>query len=192
MLGAIWSWLWRMPVSTIMAIVGRVLAPILPFFVQKNGYLPKWLWWFQTPDNPCDGDSGHLERWGTETDFIHTYLRRTAWFLRNVCYGFDINVLGFSVDTTSQMCSTEGNTEASDCNGISGSVKYVCYEYDTVKAFQYYYVKHYTIFGKYSACIRMNIGWKLWNFYNPDKGYAQYVGVYLNPWKKFRKVETKE
>lgn len=178
-----------MPVSALMAIVGRLLAPVLPFFVQKDGYLPKWLWWFQTPDNPCDGDKGHLERWGTDTDFWHTYLRRTAWFLRNVCYGFDIDVLGFTVDTSKQSCKISGNTEASDNNGISGTAKYLCYENDKPKAFQFYFIKHYTIFGKWKACIRLNIGWKLWGFYGPTKEYAQYVGIYFNPWKKLQKIK---
>ena len=39
------------PLSLFMAVLGRVLAPVLPFFVQDDGYLPRWLWWFQTPDN---------------------------------------------------------------------------------------------------------------------------------------------
>lgn len=188
MIKVIFGWLWRMPVSALMAIVGRLLAPVLPFFVQKDGYLPKWLWWFQTPDNPCDGDKGHLERWGTETDFWHTYLRRTAWFLRNVCYGFDIDVLGFVVNTDKQACKISGNTEASDNNGISGTAKYLCYEMGKPKAFQFYYIRHYTILGKWKACVRLNIGWKLWGFYSPTKGYAQYVGIYFNPWKKLQKI----
>lgn len=87
------KWLLLTPVSLVMAVVGRVLAPVLPFFVQDDGYLPRWLWWFQTPDNPCDGDKGHWERW-PDTSAWGTYKRRVAWFLRNVAYGFDIGVLG--------------------------------------------------------------------------------------------------
>ena len=56
-------WIIRIPPDFLMAIVGRIVAPVLPFFVQADGYLPRWLWWFQTPDNTCDGDAGHLERW---------------------------------------------------------------------------------------------------------------------------------
>lgn len=87
------KWVCLIPVSLVMAIVGRVLAPVLPFFVRADGYLPRWLWWFQTPDNPCDGDKGHWERW-PDTSAWGTYKRRVAWFLRNVAYGFDIGVLG--------------------------------------------------------------------------------------------------
>ena len=38
------KWLALMPASFIMAIVGRLLAPILPFFVDKETHrLPNWL-----------------------------------------------------------------------------------------------------------------------------------------------------
>lgn len=43
------KWLAFMPASFIMAIVGRLLAPILPFFVDKETHrLPNWLSWFAT------------------------------------------------------------------------------------------------------------------------------------------------
>lgn len=62
------KWLALMPASFIMAIVGRLLAPILPFFVDKETHrLPNWLSWFATDDNDADGDQGHWERWpGTD------------------------------------------------------------------------------------------------------------------------------
>lgn len=62
------KWLALMPASFIMAIVGRLLAPILPFFVDKETHrLPRWLSWFATDDNDADGDAGHWERWpGTD------------------------------------------------------------------------------------------------------------------------------
>ena len=49
--------------SVIMAVVGRLVAPILPFFCDEQGYLPDWLSWFATDDNSMDGDAGHWERW---------------------------------------------------------------------------------------------------------------------------------
>ena len=57
------KWLALMPASFIMAIVGRLLAPVLPFFVDKETHrLPKWLDWFATDDNDADGDEGHWQR----------------------------------------------------------------------------------------------------------------------------------
>ena len=53
------KWLALMPASFIMAIIGRLLAPILPFFVDKETHrLPRWLSWFATDDNDADGDAG--------------------------------------------------------------------------------------------------------------------------------------
>jgi len=37
-------------------LISYPLAPIVVLFASKEGWLPKWLWWFQTPDNPVDGD----------------------------------------------------------------------------------------------------------------------------------------
>ena len=55
------KWALLIAPSLFMAVVGRLLAPVLPFFVQEDGYLPSWLSWFQTPDNPADGDeAGHV------------------------------------------------------------------------------------------------------------------------------------
>ena len=43
------KWLALMPASFFMAIIGRLLAPILPFFVDKETHrLPRWLSWFAT------------------------------------------------------------------------------------------------------------------------------------------------
>lgn len=73
--------------SFLMEIVGKVGAPILAFFVCSDGWLPHWLWWFQTPDNSCDGDEGHRARWSRD-GWFWTWARRTAWLFRNTAYGF--------------------------------------------------------------------------------------------------------
>lgn len=53
------KWLALMPASFFMAIVGRLLAPILPSFATEDNRLPDWLSWFATDDNDLDGDAGH-------------------------------------------------------------------------------------------------------------------------------------
>lgn len=174
------KWLALMPASFIMAIVGRLLAPILPFFVDKKTHrLPNWLSWFATDDNDADGDQGHWERW-PGTDPWSTYKRRVAWLLRNVCYGFDILVCGVPVHTTDEWEVT-GNEDASDTNGVSGTCRRRCRRDGKLIAFQLYYIKHYRLFGR-PCCVRLNLGWKLWG--SRDK-CAQYVGIYLNPVKGF-------
>lgn len=166
--------------SIVMAIVGRIFAPILPFFVQDDGYLPRWLWWFQTPDNPCDGDSGHWKRWPSTTA-LGTYCRRVAWFLRNVCYGFDIDMLGVEVLTT-DLLLVEGNENAGDQTGISGTCKRWLYRDDKLIAWQVYVVKHYRALG-FHACVRVNLGWKLWG---AKEGVKQFT-AYFHPAKGFER-----
>ena len=172
------KWILLMPLSLLMAIVGRILAPILPFFVQDDGYLPNWLWWFQTPDNPCDGDRGHWKR-HPGTDKWSTYKRRVAWFMRNVAYGFDESVCGVHMLETDRLVE-EGNKEAGDKTGISGVCNRWLYRGDKLIAFHYYKVRHYTLLGR-PVCVRVSLGWKLWNPECFDKQYT----AYWNPIKGF-------
>lgn len=161
---AYFKWALLVPVSLLMAIVGRLAAPVLPFFVQADGYLPRSLWWFQTPDNTADGDAGHWERW-PGTGKWATYKRRLAWFLRNVCYGFDIFILGCHWEEKDTL-RVEGNPAASDLNGVSGLCRRWLYHEEKLTAWQIYYIHHYTL-GRWTACVRANFGWKLWGAREP-------------------------
>lgn len=172
------KWLLFMPISFIMLIVGLVLAPVLPFFVDEETHrLPDWLSWFRTPDNDADGDAGHWERW-PGTGKWQTYCRRVAWLWRNTCYGFDIQVLGVRVYSTDEW-HVEGDENAGDRTGISGYCTRHVYRNGKHIAFQWYYVKHYTLLGR-PCCVRINVGWKLWGGRNE---VDQYVGIYFNPVK---------
>lgn len=170
------KWLALMPASFFMAIVGRLLSPFLPFFATEDNRLPDWLSWFATDDNDLDGDAGHWERW-PGTDPWSTYKRRVAWLLRNVCYGFDIDVLGVRVFPTDEW-HVSGNPDASDTNGISGTCIRHCYRDGKHTAWHLYVVKHYELLGQ-PCCVRISLGWKLWG--SRDKT-AQYT-VYVNPVK---------
>lgn len=177
MLTCVLRWLIRIPLDLIMAIVGRLVAPILPFFVQENGFLPRWLWWFQTPDNPCDGDAGHLKRWPKSGPFW-TYMRRLAWFLRNVSYGFGIDVLGTRVLATDTWL-IEGDERASDTNGLSGTCFKRVYRGVELRVFHWYFIRHYRLLGR-SCCVRISLGWKLFENYSPGMKHVTY---YFHPCK---------
>lgn len=71
-------WLSFLPASLAFDIFGRLLTPLVVLFADKDGWLPSWLWWWQTPDNSIDGDAGHLARWGTSTAPLAAYVRRVA------------------------------------------------------------------------------------------------------------------
>ena len=172
------KWLALMPASFFMSVVGRLFAPVLPLFADKDGWLPKWLWWFQTPDNPIDGDAGHRERWPSNTAF-GTYTRRVAWLLRNVCYGFDSTVTGVK-QMPGDVLIEKGNTQASDTNGISGSCWRELRRDGKLIAFHWYYILHYEWLG-HTPCVRISLGWKLWNPAVTDKQYTNY----FNPVKRW-------
>jgi hypothetical protein len=46
-------WLFLALLGVLFTALAMLLAPILPMFVGWDGYLPRWLAWFQTPDNPA-------------------------------------------------------------------------------------------------------------------------------------------
>jgi hypothetical protein len=172
------KWLALMPASLFMAIIGRLLAPILPFFVDKETHrLPRWLSWFATDDNDADGDQGHWERW-PGTDPWSTYKRRLAWLLRNVCYGFDIDVLGVDVLPTDSWI-VEGDESAGDQSGISGTCYRRVYRGSKLVAFHWYYVKHYRLLRR-PCCVRVSLGWKLFSSYEAGRKHHT---CYANPIK---------
>ena len=175
------KWLALMPVSALFAVVGIVAAPILPFFVRKDTHrLPDWLAWFRTPDSDADGDAKHWMRWPGLGKWA-TYKRRVAWLWRNKGYGFDINVLGAKVRSSDDWI-VKGDENASDTNGISGYCIRHVWRDGKHLAFQVYYIKHYTLIGRH-ACLRINLGWKLWGSRDYPK---QYVGIFFNPLMCFK------
>lgn len=174
------KWVLLLIPSYLMAIIGRILAPVLPFFASDSGWLPKWLDWFQTPFDSLDGDENHQERW-PGTDAWSTYKRRVAWLLRNVAYGFDMRVCGVSVDPDKDIIDVIGNPDISDKNGVSGACCWFAYRDDKLIAWQFYYIYHYEIFSL-KKCIRIGAGWKLWSESKLREEPAQYFS-YFHPFK---------
>ena len=162
--------------SFLMEIVGKVGAPILAFFVRSDGWLPHWLWWFQPPDNSCDGDEGHRARWPRD-GWFWTWARRTAWLVRNTAYGFHIDVLGISVKA-SDYVAIFGDPKIGDRSGISGWCRWNVYRGAKLIAWQFYFVHHYKIFGVWK-CVRLGIGWKCWGV----KPFNAQHWLYFHPLK---------
>lgn len=169
------KWAIRAPLTLCMAVIGRLLAPILPFFVQEDGYLPDWLSWFQTPDNPADGDDNHWDR-HPGTDAWSTYKRRVAWFWRNVGYGFDIQVLGARCKA-SDVLTMDGMEHVKAKPLAEGWQFYRLYREGKLVYWQFYFVCGYDWWP--AKCIRGNFGWKLWGFEGQDCN-LQWTGM-CNP-----------
>lgn len=158
--------------TTILGLIGRVLnfplAPIVVLFASKDGWLPKYLWWFQTPDNSLDGDDGwktlHAPYKNPTTKF-QIWVNRWRWLWRNCLYGFSYSVSGFEVKEGWTYWST-GPEDVGNRPLREGLVKRWFLNGDGRLYFQYYYIKR----RNEVHCWRNNLGWKLWN--NP----ATYVG----------------
>jgi hypothetical protein len=96
-------------------LVAYLIAPVLPLFADAEGNLPRWLHWFQTPDNPIWGDSSFASR---EAIGMSRYRRSVAWLWRNPAQGLD-SWLGavYPSGVRPKVC---GNPRVSDVWGISG------------------------------------------------------------------------
>lgn len=155
--------------SLVTDLLNFFLAPVAVLFAGSAGWLPKWLSWFQTPDNSLDGDKG----WKTknrpflvEDSAFKRWWNRTRWLHRNSMYGFAISVLG-AVLRDSDLRTTTGNPKVSNRPLVEGLVVRHIYREGIPIYFQWYYVKQWSK----TRCIRINMGWKLWG----DKPSGQLV-----------------
>ena len=93
-------YLFLVPISLLITLIAVILAPILPIFAtQHEGWndnhsqwgmgprLPKWLSWFQTPDNSLDGDATFQKA------NPPSYWSQVKWLWRNPAYAFALRYL---------------------------------------------------------------------------------------------------
>ena len=151
------------PLSIFVTILSYVLAPLVVLFANRDGWLPNWLWWFQTPDNSLDGDFG----WRTEHKWFKEYLdrgwrrwvNRFRWLWRNPAHGFKNSVLGF-IPKGGYGYLSRGQYNVSNRPLVEGLVRRNIWNPDGRGAFQIYFVWSWS--AKY--CFRINLGWKLWHY----------------------------
>ena len=152
-------------------VLAMLLAPLLPLFVRADGYLPGWLSWLQTPDNPaCGDDAFHTNQMAwTQSKYLWTVF----WLWRNPAYGFDA-VLGVQIpqDVVYSCCGDELVSNTPLHNGwvfrkiIAGNAVY----------WQLYIVHGWTDV----KCLRINLGWKLWG--DLQAGQTRPLVMSINPW----------
>lgn len=159
------KWLLMLPVNILITVLAIVLSPVLPLFAveregwQNNGatwgmgwYLPKWLSWFQTPDNSLDGDEGwKTEHWQWRYKLpakICTWVGRFGWLLRNPGQGYGVEYLvGNPIVGT-----YTGNVAVNDSPGVEGQCMVHVQD-----LFQWVWVRK---IGK-SKCLYFNFGWNI-------------------------------
>lgn len=149
------------------------LAPIVALFASEEGWLPSYLSWFQTPDTSLDGDGGYqaLHRpFKVETKSYHRWWNRTRWMYRNSMYGFAIDVLGIKT-LPSDLYVCDGSERISNRPLQNGLVRRYLYRDGKLIAFQWYYIKAWSD----TRCIRINLGWKLWDYKKDSPTNCQIV-----------------
>ena len=166
-------------ISIVLMILSYLLAPIIVLFANKDGWLPSWLSWFQTPDNSLDGDAG----WNAE-HFLWVkviYLRRVLWLWRNPVYGFGYSELG-AIIPNGYVYESIGDELTSNLPLHAGQIIRKVFDGEEFKYFQFYFVRDYNLFGH--RCVRINLGWKLWGELYEGKE-CQFV-CSVNPWMTVR------
>jgi len=158
-------------VNLFVSAMNIFLAPIVVLFADKSGWLPKWLWWFQTPGDSLDGSRGwkNGKRWfKVEDNKFKRWVNRFAWLYRNSMYGFCIDVLGARTKDTDTLL-IKGDPLTSNRPIHSGLITYVLLRNNKPVYFQWYYVKQWSK----TRCIRINLGWKLWGYLENTNGNHQ-------------------
>lgn len=167
-------------VDLLFGIIARAISPITSLFVDKEGNLPAFLYWFQTPDSNMfgvDGDAGFAEE---NKDNVDTYWGRwwtcLKWQWRNTAQGFSTYVCG--LDDNSLIIDEK---EWEDSDDLTHEKRIAYYEDGKPAGFEFK--------GGWKWCsifyFRWRIGWKF-NF-AASRGYdlpAQLV-FSINPFKQF-------
>jgi hypothetical protein len=159
---------------------------IVPLATSENK-LPWWLSWFDTDDNTLDGDPGWRNEnmpYRPENNRYQRYVNRCFWLWRNSIYGFSRQVMGVQYqDLLCETLDTVGDPAVSNGPpGVSGTVKRYLIRDGKLIAFQWYYIRQYKRWP--GICIRINIGWKLWNYDGTGTPRAMHTGS-LSPWAEF-------
>ncbi|KPC53039.1 DUF7338 family protein [Amantichitinum ursilacus] len=141
-------WLLLLPLDVLMTFAAYLLAPLLPALATDAGWLPRGLSWFQTPDNPLDGDA----------DFSAThaatprYMRRVLWLWRNPAYGFAWTVLA------ARLVDGASFTFAGDPAVQDRPVFKAGWMWLRSGRYWHWYLVWPSFTGR---CLRINLGWKL-------------------------------
>lgn len=171
-IGVFW-WLVLIPLNLLSVLLAYVLGPLVVLFCSDDGWLPKWLNWFQTPDNPMDGDKGwKTEHWQWRFKLspgLARYVGRVGWCWRNPAYNFAINILGAKNPPTP--FNWYGNPDINNTAPVIDGWLFVT---------SGIYWNVYIIAPFFSRTFRLYMGWKL----RSGEGRKSYQLVfYVNPFK---------
>lgn len=149
--------------SILIVPVAWILAPVLPVFASRDGWLPAWLIWFQTPDNALDGDEQyrtmHAPFIGAESGW-ERYSNRVFWLWRNPAYGFDFIVLGCHLPAG---CTVRWRGDPAVRNRPNGKAGY-CYTVVSAPDGRAWWHLRVVFLLWPGECLDINLGWRLQTF----------------------------
>lgn len=178
------KWLLLLPIEIVATILGRVLAPFVVPFASHDGWLPRWLWWFQTQDFSLDGDGGWIDehmQWRYKLPRpICCYVGRVGWLWRNNMHGL-AKRMGFHA-LPDAMVEHRGDPRTS--NGRAGWHLKIVTNPHGAKAWQFHYVRHWDG-GKSKRGIKVSLGWNLWDW-QPGKDVVCRYAFQPTPYKTLR------
>lgn len=162
----------KLVILLLMYVLALIIHPILPLFKEvrlgksnnanaelEEPRLPKWLSWFDTPDNSLLGD----ENWKNTHNASHWSM--LAWLYRNTLYGFKWTVLAHKVTIPVHA----GNLDINHHTKTFGYLKI-----NDGNAWQYKLVKPFL--GK---VLILNLGWLLDPYVkNPELKNTQPLALY--------------
>jgi len=150
------------PLNLLATVLCILLSPILPIFSkQQNGWndnhsywgigprLPKWLSWFQTPDNSLNGDAT-FEKLNPPS-----YLSKIKWLIRNPGYGFGIKYLNAPYTT-----SYKGDPSIKDNDNAKAGFLFV----HANGLFQFVWI----VAIGHQRCFYLNLGWNIRGLVDPN------------------------
>lgn len=152
-------WIALLPASLLMNLAAYPMAPIIATLDACGVDVQRWFSWFCTPDNPLTGDGGHDAR----HEGSSRWWRITTWLWRNKSYGFDASVL------RARPARPWLNVKGDRLTGNHPLREGYCLRRTLDGYWQFYYVRR---LGK--RCLRVNLGWKLW-----DASDAPLFGAYV-------------
>lgn len=163
-------------------IIAYLVSPILPFFVDSEGNLPKYLKWFQTQDatvdpDVFDGTNYYPQYRTTDTDsklkiILYKYIRRVFWLCRNTGYTFAYDILGCE-------CNPENIVEYGNrlVERNATAPQGYWFGYDKTQSILTRPWCLYAVYqwGNSSFCLRIYLGWKMKSMDKEKVMLAMYI-----------------
>ena len=154
-------------------VICYIINPVVALFANSAGYLPFYLSWFGTHDNPIDGDAYFQSKYPGNSKWKQ-YRRRVLWLYRNTGYTFRYNVLGYTIDAANYIKYDHlyKNFNGSDHGWLFAYDKSMPWY---LRGWSFYMQLPY---GTFDYGIRIYIGWKFKGLSSGRKMFAHSINPF--------------